>query len=167
MCTYVTIFTMPELLLRGSYEPTQVTNSKVKLYRSKEILTVPYLHPQNMQHTLSLTASSTYSVVLSGIKGLVAQLAFVIRQSPIANVGAGVFQDIITTFDIQNANGESMLGHYSLHVDESQQLIYPEKYDNLFSSNSNFIVIPFSKNPSHSLKDGVNDGYQPFNGLKN
>jgi hypothetical protein len=153
------------LLLRGSYEPSDITKSKIALYKSSQILTIPYLHPQNMNQTLTLTANSDYSIVLSGITGLVSMVAFVIRQSPIPNLNLGNFLDIVEKFDIQNPSGESLTGHYQMTDDESRQLIYPEKFDNLFNANSNFIVVPFCKSPSKVLKHGVIDGYNHFDGF--
>jgi len=153
------------LLLRGHDEPEAITQKRMENYMTKS-LTIPYLHPVRMSQTLTLAASSEYSIVLSALRGLCSSLTFTIRSSPITSANMGTYSSAVASFDIQNGSGESLTGHYRMQYDENKDIVYSEKFDNKFGDHSNFIMIPFAESPVHAFQTGSNHGFNTFTGFE-
>lgn len=153
-----------QLLIRGCYEPRHILEHKNKLYQNVP-LTVKYLDNQRHEQTMTLAASSSYTIVLSSIRGLVSYLFVVIRPAALTAANSVSFDANINTVDIQDNSGNSMIGRYARTLTEARNLIYAECFENSFNLNSNFFFLPFSESPASSFKSGANLGYAPFDGF--
>jgi len=151
--------------MRGHYEAPKVSGMKFNLYKNK-LISSPYLHPVRMSETLTLAASTEYSITLSAFRGVCALMAYTLRALPLTAANQATYVTDITDHNVNNNNGESMLGHYRISYEESRDIVYHEKFDNLFADNSGFAIFPFSTNPVDSYKRGNNHGFQPFTGFE-
>jgi len=151
-----------DLLLQGYNEPESITQNRLKVYAGKHM--IPMINWWKTTQTLSLAASTTYTIILTGLQGLTNGLFITIRSATITGANQGTYLAQFDRYDIQDASGQSMLGSYQKRV--SERLIdYAPLIDNQFASNSNFLLIPFG-NPYEAFWSGNNSGFQVFTGYE-
>jgi hypothetical protein len=159
--------TAATLLLEGVYEPKEIADMKSQMYM-KSPLTVKFLDRQRNTTTLALAASSTYEVNLSSINGLCAYLWFGIRAAArtAANQLTFTATQSVSSFDIQDQNGQSIIGFYARQispVDENSCIVYAESgLDNTFPLFTGLVMVPFTENINHSFMYGAGHGFQLF-----
>ena len=150
-----------QLLLRGVYEDPQTSASRAQQYQSPYCV-LRYLDNDSHKADLTLTASSQYDIVLSGVRGLVAYLIILVRAKPVTAANQATFVNAIDSFDIVDESSKSIIGSYQRNYDETAKLIYPETFDNYFNQGYYFFLVPFAEDPLMAFKTGANTGFQPF-----
>lgn len=152
-----------QLLLKGFKETPKTKEMRMNLYAGKYI--VPTVFFQRMSQTMALAASNTYSIVLTGIKGMSAGLFITVRAAAITGANQGTYLAEMDYYDIQNADGSSLLGFYKKRTAE-RLLDYVDISNNRFGNNSNFLLIPFSESPVQDFITGSNNGHEVFTGFE-
>lgn len=153
-----------QLVVKGRDQVDQIASRQAENYYLGIPLSLSFSNIQRMSHSMVLAPSSTYSFVLSGIKGICSVFSFVVRASGYTAATVTTLQEI-QDFDIQNSSGDSMIGFY--RRTKSDQLIdYSETFDNLFRKNINFNYVSFSTQPVLDYSTGSNHGYTSFNSFE-
>ena len=152
------------LLLKGFYEEPAQSQKRKELYMGNTPIIMPFMNFQRMNQPLTLAPSSTYSIVLSGIRGISAGIIFTIRPTAITAANQSNYE-LVESYDLQNASGESMIGYYRMN-DADHKIEAAEMFDNLFASFKNFYVIPFSSHITWDYTSGANNGFSVFTGFE-
>lgn len=152
-----------QLLLKGFKETSVTREKRLRLYSDKYI--VPTVFFQRMSQTMALAASNTYSIILTGLKGMSAGLFVTIRATAITGANQGSYLMEFDYYDVQNSDGSSLLGHYKKRPSE-RFLDYVDIFHNRFGNNSNFLFIPFSESPIQDFVTGSNNGMEVFTGFE-
>ncbi len=152
------------MLLRGAYDTPQVVELKTKMYSGA--VDLPFTSRQRFTQSIALTPSSQYTVVISGINGLVSDLFWTLRAIPITNTNQGTFANAgVNTYDIEDQNGQSLTGYYQRDYSDSN-IIGLEYFSNAMQKIANFTFITFNRDPCRTYKDGSCSGFQPFTGFE-
>jgi len=152
------------MLLKGFNEPQEVRSARKASYSNKFPLKLPFVNTIRHLDSQTLAPASTYTTVLSTLKGTFIGLFFTIRASAITGANQGNYQKI-RAFDLQLASGASLLGHYT-RLDEDDQMEQGEIFNNLFRMNKDAYFISFSSDPVRDYMTGSNHGYQVFTGTE-
>lgn len=147
------------LQLRGRMEPEEIKNERVNSYMNLHH-SLSFLAVQRMSQQITLAASSQYSVVLSGIRGIASTFYFSIRALPITATNQASYI-AIADWDCQEQDGRSSVGYYR-RTFADMQLDNAESFDNLFTNNVNLHMITFTNNPVQDYTRGSNHGYHCF-----
>lgn len=121
-----------------------------------------------MKHTVtqSLAASTSYDITLSGIKGHVAALCWVLRKtsetSSATNQGA-VYG--VSTYEIKDSAGKALTGHNPIDLND-MQISYAMQYPNLLLKNKEIQIHTFCKAPVQCFETGAWLGGYEFNGFE-
>lgn len=152
------------LLLKGYNEPSIFKQQRAELYNSKSFIIPVKLYQRNTQ-TLTLAASTGYTMVLSGISGLVSGLFITLRSATITAANQVTYLQQLDQIDIQESNGTSMIGSYKRsNLDFLDE--YAESFKNVFGSNSGFYFISFSEDIVGDVKSGNTLGNHIMNGFQ-
>lgn len=152
------------LIMKGYSEPEDVKQKRLSVYRNSIPYIVPYVNFQRMNQTITLAASSTYSIVLSGFKGQVGAFFITLRAAAITAANQGTYL-ALSSLDVQNAAGESLTGHYR-RTHSDVKLENSELLPNVFGNNKEFYLLSWSENPAHDYQSGSNSGYEYFTGFE-
>ena len=149
------------LQLSSRDQPQALQNEQEKFYRDLRVPTcLSFLNIQRMQQVMSLTASSTYDIVLSGISGVASCMFFTIRPAAITASNC-ITYTAIDNYDLLDSSGSSLIGYTRKGLNE-QLYEYSTCFDNKFRKLINFNVIAFSQDPVSDFVSGSNCGYQPL-----
>jgi len=143
--------------LRGRMLPQRVKEEKNRTYMTLNY-DMPYLGIQRMSLQQTLAVSSTYSIVLSGLKGICSTVFFVVRALPFTAANQASYIQM-TSFYLQEQDGSSMLGFYRRQYAD-MQLEIAESFNNLFTNYVNLHMIIFTSSPVSDYIYGTNNGYQ-------
>jgi hypothetical protein len=149
------------VLLRGFAMPAAVRAKKHQIYEQQSNL-IPFLAPVRMSSVMTLAASTTYSVVLSGIRGLVSDVVWGIRPAAVTASNQASFDSNIDSFDLVDSNGTSLTGHYRHSATECKSILYIEHFHNRFNQNSNFLSFSWAADPADAYRNGHNSGFCAF-----
>jgi hypothetical protein len=152
------------LILKGYNEPIKQKRARIAAYQNSLALKKPYLNWLWHRDTQPLTTSAQFTTILSTIKGVIAGLIFTLRSSTVTAANQNTYQ-AITNFDVQLANGSSMLGHY-IRLHEDNKVEAAELFANLFIANKDAYIVAFSENLAYDYATGCNSGYQVFSGTE-
>ena len=148
------------LNLRSRDQPNALQSEQENFYTGPIPLSLCFQNIQRQSVVMTLAASSTYSITLSGINGIVSTLFWTIRPAAITASNCITYyapQD----FDIQTSDGSSLIG-FTRRTGTEALWDYAECFDNLFRKNVNFNCVPFSNDPVNDYANGSNYGYMPF-----
>ena len=152
-----------QLLLKGYREPQKVKDQRMSLYSGKYL--IPVITNQRMNQVITLAASTSYSILLSGLKGLIGGIFFTMRNAVITGATQGTYYLEFDQLDVQNADGSSLLGFYKRPIAE-RGLDSCEMFNNRMTFNSNFVYIGFAENIVNDVITGSNSGMEVFNGFE-
>lgn len=153
-----------QLQLKGFAEPADRRQSRALVYNGQTALKLPIFNFLSHKDIQTLAVSSTYTSVLSSIKGNVIGLFFTVRAGAITAANQGTY-NAVASYDLQLSSGESLLGHaIRLHTD--QKIENAEIFNNLFGQNKDWYFIPFSPDPAGDYGTGSSSGYQVFSGTE-
>ena len=125
---------------------------------------VSFLSIQRMPYPITLAASSSYDIVLTGVRGLASCMFFTLRSAALTASNC-ITYTAIDTYDIVDGSGNSLLG--STQKNSSEQLLeYATCFDNKFRKLINFNFVPFSSDPVSDYTQGTCAGYQVFTGFE-
>lgn len=142
-------------------QPQALQNEQEKFYRDPKVPTcLSFLNIQRMQQVMSLTASNTYEIVLSGISGIASCMFFTIRPASITASNC-ITYTAIDTYDLLDSSGSSLIG-YTRKGFYEDLYDYATCFDNKFRKLINFNSIMFSQDPVADFTLGQNNGYQPM-----
>jgi hypothetical protein len=154
-----------QLILKGYGEPVETRTARYSIYNDSKLhLRKPYLGWLLNKEAQTLAVSTQYSSTLNNIKGTVAGLVFVLRSTTITAANQNTYQPV-TSFDLQLASGESLLGHY-VRLHEDSKVEAAELFGNLFIANKDAYVISFSEDLAGDYITGHNHGYNVFTGTE-
>lgn len=168
--TTPTVNTM-QLLFRGAYDAPSVRQMKMQMYRSLN-LDFPYLGVQRSTYQYTLAASTTYNIQLSGFAGIACCLFITVRAVPITSSNVATYVAAINNFDVQDQNGQSLLGYYlrdvadTINFRSDQQIMSLEYFDNAFSLNSFFYFVSWSRSPKTDMLTGSSHGFCALTGFE-
>lgn len=149
------------LEMSGYMEDEQ--QKKLLLARSDKPKNFSYYAPQRHVETLTLAASSQYSVRMS-INGWVNQLFFALRISTLATSVSGQFTFVRPeNFDILDPQSKSLTGFKSQTAND-MVMLYSHLYDNQFIANTGACVYSFSQTPLVDVKTGSFNGGELMQG---
>lgn len=147
------------LELRGRMFPNKIKLERNKTYSNFDYR-LPYLGIQRMNQQMTLAPSTQYSIVLSGIRGVAANIFFIVRALPFTAANQATYIQM-SDMDVQDQNGQSILGFYR-RLYSDMQLDYIESFNNLFINYVNVHMITFSNNMFSDFSKGTNYGSQCF-----
>jgi hypothetical protein len=157
------------LLVEGDYLPRAVMDQKLALY-SKTPLYLSYLDMQRQQTAqLGMAASTTYTINLTAISGLVAYMWIGLRPNAQSSTNQYTFSTTsnLASIDVQDANGQSIIGYYQrTPVPEISVYGYPQELHNQFNLNVGAIMLKFCESPVTSFTYGSNSGSNVFTGYE-
>lgn len=161
--------TQMQLLLRGAYDTKKVRELKMRMYKTMP-LDFPLMGCQRSQFTQTIAASSSYKIQLQGITGLINCAWIFALPLPTTASNAGSYANIFSSYDIQNNNGDSIIGYYqrscfAADFRDDNQLSTLEYWDNTFSLNKNIIFVSFSRDPTADWRSGSSHGLQCWDGF--
>lgn len=155
------------LILDGYKEPQEFKESRIALYNNPgHNVVLPYLQWSRQYHAVTLAANSEHSIVLSGIKGVVAAVIFnVVRDSDKNTPGTHFSNRAITKYDILDSAGNSLTGAFKKtgnygYIQDAQHL------DNKHLRVQSTYLIPFCENLSRDYHSGSNTGSEIFDGFQ-
>jgi hypothetical protein len=164
-------FTKFCILTAGFNEPEEKRRARTRLYRglvtpfNNTPIYLPHFAFDHFTQTLTLTASVTSTIKLSGLNGMFSALFFVIRASPLTGATMGTFL-AIDSFSVQDESGTIFCGnHIKTHA--RSRVILAAQMDNESGLNSNYYMVPFSASVVQDFFMGQNHGYQVFKGNEN
>lgn len=152
------------LILKGYQEPAAIRESRRAICQRGVPIKLPFVNSIDARAVITMAPSSRYEYNLSTIRANVIALMFTLR--PVAFTGAtqGTYQ-AISSFDVQLASGESVLGSYQrLHADN--KLDQAEIFPNLMSKYSDHYFISFSRDPVGDFATGSVSGQLVFSGTE-
>ncbi len=147
------------LELRGRMFPNKIKNERNASYHNLEYR-LPYLGIQRMNQQMTLAPNTQYSIVLSGIRGVAANLFFIVRALPFTVSNQASYIQMYD-MDVQDQNGQSLLGYYR-RLYSDMVLDYVESFNSLFINYVNVHMITFSNNMFSDFAKGTNYGSQCF-----
>lgn len=153
-----------KLLIKGRDQHNAVAAHIEQHYKSNIPLQLSFMNIQRTTQTLALAASTTYNLILSGIRGICSILFFTIRPAALTAGNILTFT-AVQDYDIQNSDGSSINGFQRRNATEGL-LDYAETFDNLFRKNVNFHCISFSTDPISDFTFGSNHGFQAFSSFE-
>lgn len=152
------------MLIKGRDLHNGVAQKHQSHYYDPIPLCLTFMNIQRMAQSLTLAASSSYSIVLSGIKGIASCFFWTIR--PAALTASNVITYTAPeTWEVQESDGSSMVGFHKRDAQEAL-IDYAECFDNLFRKNRNFNCLSFSTNPVLDFISGSNHGYHSFSSFE-
>jgi hypothetical protein len=157
--------TTTEAVLRISgYEEPE---SQKKMILSKAMIPKNFFYyaPQRHLEIMTLAASSTYTVRISGIQGYANQLFFALRSTSNINSPGNQFSFVrVASFELLDESNVSIVGFTP--ITESDMILqYTHQYDNLFINNTYSHVWSFSQTPVTDLEYGGHF-FNGFNSIK-
>lgn len=157
--------TTTEAVLRvsGYYE----SEEQKKMMINKALLPKNFFYfaPQRHIETQTLAVSSTYTIRLSGIRGIAPVLFFCIRSTAnISSPGNQYNWVRCSSFEILDSANVALTG-YNPVTEDDMQLSYSHQFDNLFLNNTGAHVYSFSQQPVGNLATGTLDGSVFFDGF--
>ncbi len=149
------------LQLHSRDQPQALQNEQERFYKDSAIPTnLSFMNIQRMQQSMTLAASNTYEIVLSGISGIASCLFFTIRPASITASNCITYYEPLN-YDLLDASGASLIG-YTRKGTTEQLYEYATCFDNKFRKLINFNVCPFSSDPVSDFVAGTNNGYMPL-----
>lgn len=153
--------TSSSLQLHSRDQPQALQNEQEKFYKDLKVPTcLSFLNIQRMQQQMSLSASNTYEIVLSGISGIASCMFFTIRPAALTASNC-ITYTAIDNYDLLDPSGSSLIGFTRKGLYE-QLYEYSTCFDNKFRKLINFNCIMFSQDPVQDFVSGQNNGYQPL-----
>ncbi len=157
--------TITEAVLRvsGYYE----SDEQKKMMINKALVPKNFFFngPQRHVESLTLAASQTYTIRLSGIRGICPVIFFCIKlTSNIGSPGNAFTWVKVDNFEILDSANVSLTGFNPITSDE-MLLSYAHQFDNLFLNNTNAHVHSFSQTPVADLAYGSLNGSVFFDGF--
>ena len=126
---------------------------------------LPFYTVQRNIETLTLAASTQYSIRLSGIHGHCPLLCFALRLvSEISTKATQHTMYQVRQYDITDSKNKSLLGHRN-YSHRDMLLEYSRQFPNLLVKNRNIHVVSFSQAPLLDLKTGSLNGAVQFDGF--
>jgi len=113
-----------------------------------------------MNQQMTLAPNTQYSIVLSGIRGVCANIFFIVRALPFTVSNQASYIQMYD-MDVQDQNGQSILGYYR-RLYSDMVLDYVESFNSLFINYVNVHMITFSNNMFSDFSKGTNYGSQCF-----
>ena len=147
------------LQMRGRQLPEKIRNERIMSYH-KVPLALPYLGIQRMSQQMTLSPSTTYSIVLSGIKGVASTFFFILRALPLTASNESTFIQV-QSFDLQEQDSRSMIGYYR-RTFADMALELAESFNNLMINYVNLHMIMFTNRAVSDYTQGTCFGYQSF-----
>lgn len=152
------------ILLKGYGLPSAVKQQVVDLYNTKPYVIPVKLYQRHTQ-TLTLAASTGYSIVLSGISGIVSGIFITLRAAAITAANQLTYLQQLDQLDLTESNGTSMIGSYKrTNLDMLSE--YADSFSNSMGSNSLFYFINFSSDIVNDVMTGNTNGFHVFNGFQ-
>ena len=152
------------LIMKGFNESSDMRAERKSTYHSRWPLKLPFINIIRHLDNQTLAASTQYSTLLSTLRGTFVGIFITVRAAAITATNQGNYQ-ALTSFDLQLASGESLLGHY-VRLDEDNKLECAELFNNLFAVNKDAYFISFSSDPVLDCMTGSVHGYQVFSGAE-
>src|ERR1700744_992173 len=87
----------------------------MKMYKNLP-LDFPFLSNQRTSYPLTIATSSSYQIQLNGLSGLVNCMFITVRATTITSSNIGTYVAALSTIDIQDSNGNSVIGYYACDV---------------------------------------------------
>jgi hypothetical protein len=144
------------LLLMGYYESEQQKAHCLKRAEIPKCLS--YYAPQVQHETLTLAASSSYNLRLSGLNGFINQVYFAVRAVANAAIPANLATFVrLSSFDILNPSSQSLTG-FKVQTESDMVLAYSHQFDNEFINNNNAHIWTFSQQSASDIGRGSWNG---------
>ena len=99
------------LQLYSRDQPQALQDAQERFYRDKIPTCLSFLNIQRMTQVMSLAASSTYEIVLTGISGIASCMFFTIRPASITASNC-ITYTAIQDFDLLDPSGSSLIELY-------------------------------------------------------
>lgn len=152
------------LIMKGFNEPSAKRAARSQLYNCKMPYKLPYTNFIRSKDSPTLAASSSYSSLLTTFQGSFIGMFVSVRPAGYTAATQGTYQ-ALSSFDLQLASGESLLGHY-VRLHEDNKIECAELFNNVFANNKDWYFIAFSPDPAHDYIQGSVHGYQVLTGTE-
>jgi hypothetical protein len=152
------------LVISGRQQAPFIQDKQAANYYLEKPLALTYMNIQRMSQTMTLAASNTYSVLMSGIKGICSVLMFTIRAAALTAANQLTFIQVLD-FDILNQDGSSSIGFYR-RDNADAVLDYACCFDNLMRSKVNINVVSYTPCPIEDYASGAINGYASFSSFE-